>query len=434
MEKPISADDVKIEDLAKLPKGPREIFLREFPRAELIRLVHAEKVPESIKKSLNDPQFWIDQLRQDKFLLPADALGFFFFLKQKDQSLVDFLLSLYDKKVNIIPSEIIQQTRYVTTYLQKFSSFGQNSQLLELTEKIEEELRKQVEAFINRERAITELLVSQRFYFQRQQHNKINLRLPLYIKDLLPSEGPVENLIQYLRGVPILPGSLTSHNRIDFLGLIDQKIDELLNRNRTNNEDVEEEEEEHEDESEDDEDPEPKIKPSVLDIQAPESTWFRERWLVYLGILEKVLEEDLVLKVGRTSFYIYKKEGKLYAMKIDHHWPAKAFVYFKAHQLHSRVDIKRFYGVTINQISIPGHGVRHFGNTEELFDGYPIFVKCEDGSYRECQWAIKATANRPGAQCSKARSSQSRYFCAQHEKAATKNEQIAQIEKEHSDE
>ena len=91
-----TASDVTLEDLIKLPIGPREVLLLNYPTSEIIRLSYNQELAEPIRVLLDSSGFWVKLLERDGFILPKNILEFAEKWRKKHKTVAQFLRSLYN--------------------------------------------------------------------------------------------------------------------------------------------------------------------------------------------------------------------------------------------------------------------------------------------------------------------------------------------------
>lgn len=417
---------ITVDDFAKLPKGPREIFLLSFSSRELMRLFESKTTPDSIRMSLDEPNFWVSKLRSDGVLLPDDILEMIKLWKMKTQTPVEFLISIY-VHTDVVITYMVRFADRLKNYSVDFMKFDSTPKLEGLLKDLVSETEQYQKMLLSREDDLIALRLSGSLVGRRETRcgffSVPGIRSGF--RSALPTDSSLPEFLEKLACADFCIEQLAHTLEIDCFKTISNKINQIYTERRKLRT-----------ESDDDEE----LEPALPDIQDPSASFFLERYRFYLTLISRMAREGDLIEISDSLKCLIYRRGSELRVSTDNVLPEEAISILKLRKLSSYRDVTEYFkNSNYLEFKVAGKGVYVFGDDEDQsieVDGHTIFVGSPTPSVENqdankcCKWVRKSTATRPGSRCVKLRIKSDPYFCSQHSKAATKTDQIKRIKAE----
>jgi hypothetical protein len=195
--------DLTLEDLEKLPQGPRELMLLNLPIAELLRLCESQEIAESIGLSLNSPGFWVKRMQKDGFLLADDILVFAEKWRKKNQTAAQFLRSFY-YGYKLDRFNLGKMADCLRIELPKFEKFNPRQEVVAKIKELSALIEAEKAEALKLDHTLTALMLSTTVYLQRYPRSHIvNFRLPSSLVDLPTSTSLLKDFLAQLDELPL---------------------------------------------------------------------------------------------------------------------------------------------------------------------------------------------------------------------------------------
>jgi hypothetical protein len=447
-----TAQDVTLEDLAKLPPGPREVMLLNYSTHEIIRLSYIDNLEAPIKKVLESPGFWLKVLARDGFLLPENILDFANQWHKKGKTAAQFLRSLYSgfDVSHFDQSHLINSLKKQIKYYQKYAYFD------DMVSKMQEllaEYKAKREALLPFEETLILLEFSSRIY-QARKENSIKVYLHLnFVERISLEEISWTAFVKEVIEQPIRPDSLAEEIP-DPLSLLDVEDPEFAERRKQQK--SKEKKEKHEQRT--------KIEPSrpngkkiakivysrskspihgeMIDekssfsIQQPEYAQIKQKLIYYLSLLRRAVREGDIIASNTEKYYLYFKDGELWLKLYRKCLPEEAIPKLKQHSISTARDLGELYNVRAIEIqgrvvplSNQTHSYLRYGDHIFYVESKerPVVKTAKKPSDLRCRWL---TQNKEGKVRRCGGKVRGLFFCDQHVKAQGIEEQVRRCEEE----